>query len=84
LNHGAGDLGALYTMPEYRRRGLAKKVVQDRLRSIAGMGIEGYVWVVEGNTASMALWRGMGWTRGWTAEWVNLRDPRTFKSKTDP
>jgi len=36
MTHAGGDLGALYTKPEYRRRGLARWVAAERLR---GMGM---------------------------------------------
>lgn len=35
LTHADGSLGALYTLPEWRRRGLAKLVVAQRLREMA-------------------------------------------------
>lgn len=35
MTHADGSIGALYTLPEWRRKGLAKIVVAERLRSMA-------------------------------------------------
>lgn len=41
LTHADGSLGALYTLPEWRRKGLAKIVVAERLRAMAESNSEG-------------------------------------------
>jgi GNAT superfamily N-acetyltransferase len=88
-------------MPPHRRRGLAKWVVEERLKSVRareremglsngtdigkgrmgdgdvegdvlGEGMNGYVWVFRGNVESERLWEGLGWKRGWGAQWCFL------------
>jgi GNAT superfamily N-acetyltransferase len=52
LNHSDGCLlGALYTTPEYRRRGLARMVTQERVREAEKDGIRGFSFVCVGNEA---------------------------------
>lgn len=65
-----GSTGALYTMPQYRRRGLAKVVVADRLAKCEGMGMPSYCHVEVTNQASERMWEGMGWTRGHKCQWI--------------
>lgn len=69
-----GAIGALYTMPDYRRRGLAKMVVADRLAKCAHLGLPTYCHVEVTNQASERMWEGMGWTRGHKVQWV-YREP---------
>lgn len=85
LTHADGSLGALYTLPEWRRKGLAKLVVAERLRAMAA-GSDGdtadkarteasrklraNLQVEEGNEASEALWTGLGWEPAWCVGWV--------------
>lgn len=71
-----GSTGALYTMPEYRRRGLAKVVVADRLAKCAGLGLRSYCHVEVTNEASERMWEGMGWERGHKCQWI-YPDPET-------
>ena len=84
LTHAAGDLGALYTIDGFRRRGLAKWVVEERMRAgkTAVGGVEGgeeddrltgHVWVSWENVGSRRLWESMGWVRGWSARWVCVK-----------
>lgn len=73
LTHADGALGALYTLPEWRRKGLAKLVVRERLRDMAKEGngvLRANLQVEAGNTASEALWRSLGWGPAWRVGWV--------------
>lgn len=69
LTHSNGSQGALYTMPQYRRRGLAQFVTATRLAA-APPGLRSFVYVTEGNSASEALWESRGWTKGWEVTWA--------------
>lgn len=73
MTHSAGDLGALYTLPEYRRRGLAKWVVEERLKGLREDGMRGMVWVGQNNEQSQGLWKSLGWEKGWSAQWIPVR-----------
>jgi ribosomal protein S18 acetylase RimI-like enzyme len=63
-----GSVGALYTLPDYRRRGLAKAVLAHRLGRMEGL--PGFCHVEVTNGASETLWEGMGWRRGHRVNWV--------------
>jgi len=83
LTHSAGDIGALHTLTSHRRRGLARYVTCQHLeRQSTGDGVSSYSWVSEGNTSSERLWETLGWTRGWAATWVRLRDDDQDRLKT--
>lgn len=71
MTHGDGSLGALWTQPDYRRRGLAKAIVASHLAEDEARGVPGHCHVEDGNVASMRLWEGLGWTRlSFTSFWV--------------
>lgn len=82
MTHAAGDQGVLYTLPEWRRKGLAKIVTAVRLKEAAKSGVRGFVWVFAGNAASNALWENLGWEKQWTARWVYFVDDEpVFRAK---
>ncbi|KAI5480282.1 hypothetical protein MNV49_001241 [Pseudohyphozyma bogoriensis] len=62
------SIGTLYTSPHHRKKGLAKLVVQHRLREAGGRG---FCYVKTGNEGSEGLWKSLGWTREWITVWVN-------------
>lgn len=74
MTNSDGSLSALYTIPEYRRHGLAHWAVQDRLEKSEEMGVRGHCYVFEGNQASSALWVKLGWEKAWRASWVYVRE----------
>lgn len=63
FTHGDGSIGALYTMPEYRRKGLAKAVLHRHVDRETQRGIPRFCYIEEGNDASAALFSSFGWTR---------------------
>ena len=73
ITHSAGDQGALHVVAPHRRQGLGTLVARARLAAEEKTGVRGHVWVMEGNVASKALWKKMGWTKGWNAHWLRLR-----------
>lgn len=84
MTHGDGSVGALWTQPAYRRRGLAKVVLARHLADLAEQGVPGHCYVEEGNDASMRLWEGMGWsTIPFTFYWV-YADEHTEVNKNGP
>lgn len=70
MTHGDGSVGALHTMPDYRRRGLAKVLIAKHLGDLEARGVPVYCNVENGNEISAKLWEGLGWTRGWNATWI--------------
>jgi ribosomal protein S18 acetylase RimI-like enzyme len=71
MTHGDGSLGALWTEPAYRRRGLAKVILKSHLADQAKYGIPGFCYVEADNAASMALWESLGWQRmPWISYWM--------------
>ncbi|KAL1413648.1 hypothetical protein Q8F55_001426 [Vanrija albida] len=70
MTHGDGSVGALHTMPAYRRRGLAKVLIAKHLGELEARGVPVYCNVENGNEISAALWEGLGWRKGWNASWV--------------
>ena len=76
ITHSAGDQGALRVVAPHRRKGLGTVVARARLAAEDKTGVRGHVWVMEGNVPSEALWRKMGWTKGWDARWHRLRPVR--------
>lgn len=74
MTHSDGDIGALYTLEEYRGKGLAKTLVKHRMKKDqeAGKGVRAHAWTNGENPASEAVWRSLGWEKGWSVKWVNL------------
>lgn len=72
LTHSDLSLGSLYVTPEHRRKGLAKRVVQHRLAQPGAF--RGVVYVETGNEASEALWKSLGWEKGWETVWARFKD----------
>ena len=50
----------LYTLEEYRGRGLASAVVREMSRRIQDKGEVPFCYIVVGNSASPALFKGLG------------------------
>jgi ribosomal protein S18 acetylase RimI-like enzyme len=74
--HPDFSMGTLHVDPNHRRRGLAKLVSLARVQSSRSAGVPGWVCVGTGNTASEAVWKGLGWKREWDAEWIELNEER--------
>ena len=65
------SLGLLFTDLNFRRQGLAKRVVEHRIAASREMG-RPFCHVELDNEASSALWKGMGWELGWVVGWVYM------------
>lgn len=61
MTHGDGSIGALYTQPGYRRRGLAKLVLRRHVQKEEARGVPRYCYIEADNDASRALFEGFGW-----------------------
>lgn len=71
MTHGDGSLGALWTQPTFRRRGLAKVVLANHLAKAEAQGIPSFCYIEDGNTASMKLFESLGWRPlPWVTYWV--------------
>lgn len=55
LLHLEGDLGMLYTLPEYRRQGYALKVMTALTQMVLDKGNVPYAYIIEDNVASKSL-----------------------------
>lgn len=55
LLHQEGSLGMLYTLPEYRRKGYALKVMTAISNMVIKSGNVPYAYIIQGNTASEQL-----------------------------
>lgn len=53
--HTTGSLGMLYTLPEFRRRGMALDVLVDLCKKVIAQGDKPFAYIVKGNTASERL-----------------------------
>ena len=53
--HTTGSLGMLYTLPEYRRKGMALDVMVDLCRKVLAQGCKPFAYIVKGNVASQQL-----------------------------
>lgn len=53
--HEDDSMGMLYTLPEYRHRGLALDVMTDMVRQMSKRGAISFGHIVKGNEASVAL-----------------------------
>ncbi len=53
--HTTGSLGMLYTLPEYRRKGMALDVMVDLCRKVLAQGGKPFAYIVKGNVASQQL-----------------------------
>ena len=72
LTHSDLSLGSLYVLPQHRRKGLAKRVVQHRLSQPGAF--RGVVYVETGNEASEELWKSLGWEKAWETVWARYKD----------
>jgi GNAT superfamily N-acetyltransferase len=84
--HADGALGALYTLPDWRRKGLAEIVVRQNIRwrnlHLDGKGgRRDFCYVFKGNTASERLWVKMGWEEGWGVRWIVNRKVEEARGK---
>ncbi|EPQ57515.1 hypothetical protein GLOTRDRAFT_127867 [Gloeophyllum trabeum ATCC 11539] len=81
LQHSDGSIGTLFVQPEYRGKGLARKVMGTLVNRLdqadakaARGGALGWNWVdvVAGNTNAEHFFEGLqGWHRGWTCYWIS-------------
>lgn len=55
LLHIEGSLGMLYTLPEYRRKGYALRVMTELCRKVLSRGDIPFAYIIQDNTASKAL-----------------------------
>ncbi|KDQ53514.1 hypothetical protein JAAARDRAFT_39201 [Jaapia argillacea MUCL 33604] len=85
LIHSDGSIGTLHVQPEFRRRGLARVVIEqlvEKAQSLEGLdgagggGAMGWNWadVIHGNGHGEGLFESLdGWEKGWVCCWVFLR-----------
>jgi hypothetical protein len=96
--HADGSIGALYTIPTWRRKGLAEIVVRHNITSRQAItksstqnvkekqGKEerrDFCYVFKGNTASERLWVKMGWEEGWGVKWIVNRKVEEARGKVE-
>ncbi|MBI5489330.1 MAG: GNAT family N-acetyltransferase [Deltaproteobacteria bacterium] len=60
LTHGDGSFGILHTDPEFRRRGLGRRVLSALVEKLLRGGREVFAYVGSGNVASIALMEATG------------------------
>ncbi|GIL69242.1 hypothetical protein Vretifemale_202 [Volvox reticuliferus] len=75
LQYPDGSIGMAHTLPPHRRRGLMKRCVREVAERVLGWKRQGgsggsrsassevFTYIVEGNTASIALFEGLGFQR---------------------
>ena len=95
LLHADGSIGALYTLPQWRRKGLAEIVVRQNIKcrqiQLSQHGDRGghreerrdFCYVFKGNTASERLWVKMGWEEGWGVRWIVNRKVEEARGKVE-
>jgi GNAT superfamily N-acetyltransferase len=85
--HADGSIGALYTLPKWRRKGLAEIVVRQNIKSRQAMTKSSerrdFCYVFKGNTASERLWVKMGWEEGWGVRWIVNRKVEEARGKVE-
>jgi hypothetical protein len=85
----------LYTIPQWRRKGLAEIVVRRNIQSRQGITKSSaeeveekerrrdFCYVFKGNTASERLWVKMGWEEGWGVRWIVNRKVEEARGKVE-
>jgi 8-oxo-dGTP diphosphatase len=76
LRTSYGSMGMLHTLPDYRRRGYAAIVVTALASKIILDGGRPFCHIVESNSSSLALFRGLGFTEPSPLErfdWYHLK-----------
>ena len=66
------SMGALFTLPDHRRKGYAKLATLALSRHLAEVGFEPHVYIEDYNDASRKMFAGMGfesWERGTFLVW---------------
>lgn len=66
------SMGVMYTIEEYRKKGLAKKITMDLLKKVIDQGSIPYNHIVVTNTASQNLAKEMGFQRWGKILWFGL------------
>jgi len=75
LRTAYGSIGMLHTLPDFRRRGYAAVAVRGLASRIIECGGVPFCHIVEGNSASLALFHGLGFTEPYSSErfdWYHL------------
>lgn len=67
------SLGVMFTLQEYRKKGLAEKITEDLIYKVIEKGYTPYVHILFGNTASMALASKCGFENWGHVRWFGLK-----------
>ena len=60
MQYGHGEIGHVYTLPAYRRRGLASIVVRELCKAILADGLTPEVMIEEGNSDPLTVYLKLG------------------------
>jgi len=66
------SMGVMFTVEEYRKKGLAKKITMDLIKKVVDQGSIPYVHIVDTNTTSQNLAKEMGFVHWGKIQWFGL------------
>lgn len=68
-----GEIWGIYISPDYWRRGIGMKLIQEAERILQGRGFQKIVlWVLEGNTTAISFYEAVGYHRNGAIKKVDL------------
>eukprot|EP01133_Synstelium_polycarpum_P003725 gene3725-4294_t len=75
IQYTDGNVGALFTLPSHRGRGLAKRVVSDLLLRVLERNVSmPYVFIKDDNVPSQSLFRGLGFKPVTLTRWLIVKN----------
>ena len=73
LTHDDGSMGFLHVVEAYRGQGMARALTTALARRLLSIGVQPFMYIVTGNSASIRLTASMGFTRAGRFSWFGTR-----------
>ncbi len=73
LTHDDGSMGFLHVVEAYRGQGMARTLTTALARRLLNIGVQPFMYIVTGNSASIRLTASMGFTRAGRFSWFGTR-----------
>jgi hypothetical protein len=74
LTHEDASMGFLHVVEQYRHQGMARTLTTTLAQSLLRLGVQPFMYIVTGNTASLRLTTSMGFSRAGRFSWFGTGD----------